>query len=247
MGEPDGELFIVRFNAMEQWRAIIDHTQFPSAIYDSSGKKIGHYDGADNLNKTEWKALDNFANEAMKPFLEVDESPSLQATYLKLDNIDLMNLSEESEDWDLNDYELAELYAPPGSMLDYFGYTRSEMLPNKGPNELRPNQLYAGMTEMMTNSDIMGGGEQMLPTLLPGTHLPQPKVPDLNYFKRLNQTMTEDLMKKAEPWARTEQDSVDMYINEMMNRTGMRPGNNLDAFHTYMRDFGQAPQKQSMH
>lgn len=50
----------------------------------------------------------------MKPFIEVEDSPSLQATYLKLDNIDLINLKSEFDDWEQNGLELEELYAPPG-------------------------------------------------------------------------------------------------------------------------------------
>ena len=44
----------------------------------------------------------------------------------------------------------------------------------------------------------------MLPSLLPGTHMPAPNLPiaeEINYFKQLNKTMTDDLLETAAPWA----------------------------------------------
>lgn len=121
-------------------------------------------------------------------------------------------------------------------MLDYFGYNAQMMLPQKSPNDLRPTQVYAGMTEFQESNNIMGGGDMMLPTLLPGTKLPPPKAPDMSYFTKLNKKMTEDILEKADPWEKGEKDTVDLYIEKMMNSTGARPMGSLDAFHTYLGD-----------
>lgn len=82
---PDGDVFIVRYNALDQWRAIIDHTQFSSAIYDAHGDRIGHFDGLGNTDETNWEEMAEFGAKMIKPFLEVDTD----ATYVTLD---LMNL-----------------------------------------------------------------------------------------------------------------------------------------------------------
>lgn len=207
---------------MEQWRAVIDHTQFPSAIYDANGNLLGHYDGYGNEFESDWVAIDQHATRLINPFLAVHED----ASYVKLDAAEVSNddgdgifelyssqdegsfigltLENLQEDTLGNNNELMELYTPPDPMLNYFGYNTQEMLPTKKPNELRPWQLYAGMTEFQQSNDIMGEGDQMLPSLLPGTRLPTPKAPDMSYFRKLNKTMTEDLLKKADPWAKQE-------------------------------------------
>lgn len=220
---------------MDQWRAIIDHTEFPSAVFNTHGDLIGHYEGS-NEAPTDWETLAAFATDMIKPFLEVDED----ATYIKLDAVSLYEQFESSSETvelgSLDNLELEELYTPPDPMLNYFGYNSQQMLPPKKPNELRPWQLYAGMTEFQESNNIAGMGEQMLPTLLPGTKLPTPKAPDMSYFRKLNKTMTEDLMRKAEPWSKSEKDSVDSYIESVMESTGARPMGSLDAFHQYMDD-----------
>ena len=114
---------------MDQWRAIIDHTEFPSAVFNTHGDLIGHYEGSNGV-LTDWETMAAFATGMIKPFLEVDED----ATYVKLDAISLTNLesgSEEVEIDSLNNLELEELYTPPDPMLNYFGYNSQQMLPPK--------------------------------------------------------------------------------------------------------------------
>ena len=131
---------------MDQWRAIIDHTEFPSAVFNTHGDLIGHYEGSNDA-PTDWETLAAFATDMIKPFLEVDED----ATYIKLDAVSLYEQFEPSSETvelgSLDNLELEELYTPPDPMLNYFGYNSQQMLPPKKPNELRPWQLYAGMTE----------------------------------------------------------------------------------------------------
>ena len=88
---PDGEVFITHYNAMEQWQAIIEHTEFASAIFDASGEVIGHYDGYNNVGNTDWNGLKMHAGKLVTPFLEVPVEPTyVTLPYSVLENLEIV-------------------------------------------------------------------------------------------------------------------------------------------------------------
>lgn len=74
MDHADAQVFIDLSEATEFWKVMIADTDFPTAIYDSLGERIGYFDQYGNLGEDDHRNLDEHANTKLKPYMQFEHA-----------------------------------------------------------------------------------------------------------------------------------------------------------------------------